>query len=203
MPGRLDNLRSRVVAWLKVVLPLAAMGIVAALFLASRAIDPEAALTGAGIDVRELARDVRVGQPDYRAMTDDGTEIRMTADSARPDPDDRGRIAAEAVETLLVDAGGGITRISGAEGVLDRGADRLVLSGAASIATPDGHRIESAELIARLSRTELRSEVPVRAEGPFGEITGNSLVLSRDAGPGAGYVAVFNGDVKLIYRPSY
>ena len=70
MAGGRDNLYSRLIAWLKVLLPLAALGIVAALFLTSRTIDPTAALTGAGIDVRELARDMRVRNPDYNTMTE-------------------------------------------------------------------------------------------------------------------------------------
>lgn len=202
MAGRFDNLYSRLVAWLKVLLPLAALGIVAAVFLLSRSIDPEAALTGAGLDVRDLAREVRVGSPDYRGMTDDGTEVRITADRARPDPDRPGRIEAEVVDAVLTDAAGDRTHIRGAAGDLDREADRLVLTGDASVETGDGMRVESAELVSVLSRTEVRSDVPVRASGPLGEITGDTMLLTRDPAPGAGHVVVFNGDVKLVYRPS-
>ena len=202
MAGRFDNLYSRLVAWLKVLLPLAAIGIVAALFLLSRSIDPEAALTGAGLDVREMAREVRIGSPDYRAMTDDGTEIRITAERARPDPDRPGRIAAEAVDAVLEDAAGERTYIRGAAGDLDREADRLVLTGDASVETSEGMRLESEELVSALSRTEVRSDVPVRATGPMGEITGDSMRLTRDPAAGDGHVVVFNGDVKLVYRPS-
>ena len=203
MAERFDNLYSRLVAWLKVLLPLAAIGIVAALFLLARTIDPDAALTDAGLDVREMAREVRVGRPDYRGMTDDGTEIRVTAESARPDPDHPGRLTAEAVDAVLEDAAGGRTYIRGAAGDLDREADRLVLTGNASVETSDGLRVESEEIISALSRTEVRSDVPTRASGPMGEITGNSMVLTRDPARGEGHVVVFNGDVKLVYRPSY
>lgn len=202
MAGRFDNLYSRLVAWLKVLLPLAAMGIVAALFLLSRTIDPEAALTGAGLDVREMAREVRVGSPDYRGMTGDGTEIRVTAERARPDPDRPGRVEAEDVDAVLQDAAGDRTVIRGAAGDLDRDADRLVLTGDASVETSAGMRVESEELVSVLSRTEVRSDVPVRATGPMGVITGDSMLLIRDPAQGEGHVVVFNGDVKLVYRPS-
>lgn len=201
MAGRLDNLHSRVIAWLKVLLPLAAMGIVAALFLTSRSIDPEAALTGAGIDVRELARQVRISNPDYSGMTEDGTAVRLSAASARPDPARPGWIGAEDVVALLEAADGTLTTLRGNHAELDRAADRFTLSGAVEVATSTGYRMLTEELTASLTRGELHSDLPVRAEAPYGELTAGSMRLSP--GAEAGQVLVFNGGVKLIYRPTY
>lgn len=201
MAGGRDNLYSRLIAWLKVLLPLAALGIVAALFLTSRTIDPTAALTGAGFDVRELARDMRVRNPDYNTMTDDGTAVTFTADSARPDPDRDGRTEAVAVIATFDPGDGRLTTVRGDAAVLDRAADRLTLTGNVSIETSDGYHVESAEMISALSRTDLRSDVPVRGLAPFGEITAATMRLTRE-GPADGHVLVFNGRVKLVYQPS-
>ena len=203
MAGRPDNLYSRLVAWLKVILPLVAFGIVAALFLTSRKIDPEAALTGAGLDVREIARDVRIDNPDYAGMTADGTAIRLKAETARPDPARPGRIEAENVIATLDPGDGAVTTVQGLRALLDRDGDRLTLTGDASVETNSGYRVEGQELISALTRTDLRSDLPVRALAPYGVITAQTMHLTRGDRPDDGHVLVFKGDVKLVYRPSY
>jgi lipopolysaccharide export system protein LptC len=54
---------SRLVAWLKIILPLIALGILATLFLVSRTIDPSQTIPYADVDVQDLARNQRVGAP--------------------------------------------------------------------------------------------------------------------------------------------
>lgn len=203
MARRADNLHSRVIAWLKVILPLAALGIVAALFLTLRQIDPEEALTGAGIDVRGIARDVRIRNPDFSAMTADGTAIRLVAESARPDPARPGLVEAEAVVATLDPADGNRMTVSGDRAIISNAEDALTLSGNATIATASGYRLEGEAFVFGLSRTDLRSDGPVRAQTPFGEITADAMQLTQDAGGAGGHLLVFNGDVKLVYRPSY
>lgn len=202
MAPRPDNLYSRMIAWLKVILPLAALGIVAALFLTARRIDPEAALTGAGIDVLELARDVRVRNADYTGMTADGTAVHLVAEVARPDPSRPGRTEAETVIATLDPGDGTITTVEGDRALVDREADRLTLTGNAVILTSTGYRVQSDELIAMLSRTDLRSDLPVVATAPYGRITADTMHLTARDETDSSHVLVFNGNVKLVYRPS-
>ena len=56
------DFHSRLVGWLKVVLPLAALAILSTLFLLADLIDPTAAIPYAEVDVEDLARDPRWGR---------------------------------------------------------------------------------------------------------------------------------------------
>ena len=86
---RRDNLRSNVVAWLKIVLPLAALAAMSTLFLLSRTIDPADAIPYATVDVEDRIREPRMTAPTYSGVTSDGAALTLTADEARPDAAER------------------------------------------------------------------------------------------------------------------
>jgi lipopolysaccharide export system protein LptC len=90
---------SRVVGWLKVALPLAALAILSTLFLLSDRIDPEDALPYAEVDVEELAREPRMTAPTYAGMTTDGAALSLTAVEARPSAGTNPATAAGACDT--------------------------------------------------------------------------------------------------------
>ena len=75
---------TRVVGWLKVALPPAALAILSTLFLVARRIDPEAALPYAEVDVEDLAREPRMTAPTYAGLTSDGAALTLSAKEARP-----------------------------------------------------------------------------------------------------------------------
>ena len=86
-PAGRRNLRSVVVAWLRVLLPLAALAILSTLFLLSRRPDPDAAIPYARIDAEARARDPRITAPSFAGVTSDGATIALTADRATPGRD--------------------------------------------------------------------------------------------------------------------
>ena len=87
-----DNTYSRLVAWLKILFPLIALAILSTLFLVARTVDPAQDLPYADVDVAELAREQRIGQPNYSGVTADGAAISLSARSALPDADNPRRI---------------------------------------------------------------------------------------------------------------
>lgn len=191
---------TRVVGWLKVVLPLAALAILSTLFLVARRIDPEDALPYAEVDVRDLAREPRMTAPTYAGTTSDGAALTLHADEARP--------AAEATEAAAIELrlelatpDGARTELAAAKAQMDRGAQQVVLSGGVTVATSSGYRLETEEILARLDRTGLESRTPVTATGPAGEIRADRMVLRQDIQTPGAYVLVFNGGVRLVYRP--
>ena len=81
-----DDTYSRVIAWLKILLPLVALGILSILFLVARTIDPAQNLPFADVDIAEITRDQRVSRPNFSAVTADGAAITLSASTARPVP---------------------------------------------------------------------------------------------------------------------
>lgn len=191
---------SRVVGWLKVALPLAALAILSTLFLLADRIDPEDALPYAEVDVEDLAREPRMTAPTYAGTTSDGASLTLSADEARPEAE--GKPASLAGLRLeLVTPDGSTTALSAASAVMDEAAELILMSGGVSVTTTTGYEVETAEIAARLDRSGLESRGEVTATGPAGSIRADGMVLSQDNQTPGSYVLVFKGDVRLVYQP--
>ncbi|MEZ5777213.1 MAG: hypothetical protein R3E44_02520 [Paracoccaceae bacterium] len=193
---------SRLVFWLKIVLPLTALVILSTLFLFSRQIDTDGALPYSDVDVQELARDQRMTKPEYSAVTTDGAAVRVDAGIARPG---QGVDAPATADDLVVayDMVNGLRiDISATTGQLDRSAGRVRMSGGVEIVTSSGYRMLTDALDTALDRTELHSEAEVAVEAPYGHIDAGRMQINHVAAKEPGYVLVFDKGVKLIYEPA-
>ncbi len=191
---------TRVVGWLKVALPLLALAVLATLFLLADQIDPDAALPYAEVDVEDLAREPRMTTPTYSGTTSDGGALTLSANEARP-ATNGAPASAQEPRLRLETPDGATTDLSAAIAVLNKAAAEILLSGGVTINTSSGYRIETAEMTARLDRSGLQSRTPVTATGPAGDLSAGGMTLDQDnSSPGA-YVLVFNGGVRLVYRP--
>jgi lipopolysaccharide export system protein LptC len=188
------------VGWLKVALPLLALAILSTLFLVADRIDPEDALPYAKVDVEGLARDPRMTAPSYAGTTSDGAALTLTAEEAVPGgPDDPARASGLRLDLKTPD--GGTTELRAAQALVDQSARQLVLSGGVTMTTSTGYRLETAEVVAELDRSGLESRGEVVATGPAGEIRADGMSLRQDNQTAGTYLLVFNGGVRLVYRP--
>lgn len=196
-----DNRHSRIVAAARIVLPLAALGLFATLFLFSRQIDPNRAIPLSDIDVETVAREARIGAPVYSGMTADGAALRLEATAARPDPALAGRMTAADMRLRIEAADGGVTTLRSDGGVFDTASGGLLLDGAVEILTGDGWRILSDRLEGSARSGRLTSPGPVQATGPGGRIDAGSMTVGGAPGTDGNEDVVFSGGVKLLYRP--
>jgi lipopolysaccharide export system protein LptC len=197
--ARIDT-HTRVVGWLKVALPLVALAILSTLFLVADRIDPDAALPYAEVDVESLAREPRMTAPSYAGTTADGAALTLTAEEARPGA------AGSPAEALglrmdLATPDGGLTELRAAAARLDQAAGQILLSGGVTVSTSTGYRVETEAVTAALDRTGLQSGGAVTATGPAGELRADQMVIRQDNQTPGAYVLVFNGGVRLVYRP--
>jgi lipopolysaccharide export system protein LptC len=199
-----DNAYSRFIALAKIVLPLAALGILSTLFLIAR--DPGRPsgpnIPFSDVDVDELAREQRLGAPNYAGVTSDGTAIAMTAETARPDPDKPGRTFASPVHAVLDLPDGTRAVVDARTGTLDRSANNVVLEGDAVVTTSSGYRMRSQRFVAALDETDLVSDGPVTGDGPPGHLEAGSMRLRADREATGQYLLVFKNGVRLIYVPN-
>lgn len=196
-----DNAYSRFIALAKIVLPLAALGILSTIFLFSRGPGSGERLPYGKADVDELVREQRIGAPTYAGVTRDGTAIDVNAQVARAAPDATGGASAETVRARLDMPDGSHADIVAARAVLDAGAGHAVLEGRVEITTSTGYTVETERLTSNLNATDVISDGPVEADGPPGRIEAGSMRLTHENGPEARYVLVFKGGVKLVYDP--
>ena len=199
-----DNLHSRVVAWLKIVLPLLALALLSTLFMVARTIDPEDAIPYARVDVEDRLREPRMTEPTFAGVTADGASLSLAASEARPGSgvgDKATGGAASRVVGRLDTPDGGHTDLAAADLVMDARGRSVTLSGGVEIDNSSGWRITAPGLTAALDRTDVTSTGGVQATGPAGTVSADGMRLSEDALHKGAYLLVFNGAVKLIYTP--
>jgi lipopolysaccharide export system protein LptC len=188
---------SRIVQVLRVGLPLAALALLSTLFLFAER-PGSSALPFGDAEVEALLAEPRMTAPAFAGVTEDGADLRLTAESLRLDAADGGAEAVRPVLTMTT-ADGVTWRAEAAEARLDKRARLMVLSGGVAIASSDGWRADAATVAAALDRTHAETMGrPVTVTGPAGRIDAGRMRVERGA---AGDVLVFKDGVKLLYAP--
>ncbi|EYD73949.1 hypothetical protein Rumeso_04546 [Rubellimicrobium mesophilum DSM 19309] len=188
--------RSRVVAWAKVLLPLAALALLSTVFLVARGPGSEVEIPFARIE--EIAKEPRMDKPRLAGVTEDGTTLALTANRITPLPDrpDTFALTAPRLETRSPE--GGEARLAAGSGEVDGPSRSLRLSGGVHVEAEPGIVVETPELTADLATGTLVAGA-VTAESPMGSIVAGALTLEQGEGNGARLV--FNRGVRLLYQP--
>lgn len=200
MRSMADNLHSTLVAWFKVILPLAALAILSTLFLVSRTINPDDAIPFADVDVADRLRQPRMTLPTWAGVTDDGAAVTISADEARPGTGaDATPSAAQIVANIdMVD--GSTAELTATEGRIDQQLQVLHMWSGVNLVTSSGYRIQTEAMDTALDRTRMESAGAVTATGPLGRLDAGRMTLVRNAEDGD-HLLHFAGGVKLIYDP--
>jgi lipopolysaccharide export system protein LptC len=194
------DVHSRLVSWMKIALPLAALAILSTLFLFSRKIDPSDAIPYAEVDIEERLREPRMTDATYSGVTEDGSAINLRAAAAVPEAD--GNARATGLSATLDAPDGSNTTFAAATGQLDNVSGMIALTGGVKVATSTGYHIRSGEVRIALDRTSVLAPGLINADGPPGKLTADRMTLTS-ADPKTGkYQLVFTGNVKLIYQPA-
>lgn len=193
-----DNLHSRVVAVLKIALPLVALAILSSLFLFSRQINPEDAIPYAKVDIQDRLREPRLTDAGLAGVTSDGAALTLNMDEARPQADGGG--TATGVTGRLATPDGATTDITAGSAKVDPASNSAELSGGVTLKSSSGYTVVSPGFDLALDRTSAKSRGPVQADSPMGKLTADQMNLDRKT-QGAGYLLVFNGNVRLLYQP--
>ena len=193
--ARADNRYSRFVATLKILLPLAALGLLSTLFLLARVGEE-----GRGLPVGEILADGEMAGFRYTARTEGGA-LTVTGDRAAPRAANYARVEVSDIAAVLDGEDGVQTRLTARRGLLDRRAARARFTGAVHLETSEGWQVDSDALEAAFDGTWVESPGAVEIAGPGLDLSAGSMRLEESAaGTPAGH-ALFNGGVRLVYTP--
>jgi len=194
-----ENFHSRLVSWMKIILPLAALALLSTLFLISRTVDPtQEPVTD--IDLERRALEQGATRPRFAGMTRTGDQVSFVADSARPDPDDPERLIAREVSAVIVLKQGNRVTISAERADMHQTRLTAMLEGAVEVATADGYLIATDRIDMRYDTLLAETPGPVEGVGPPGHITAGKMRISRVDGSDNAEL-LFTDGVKLIYTP--
>jgi len=190
---------SRVVAYLKVILPLAALALLSTLFLLSRGIEPTATLPFARHEVEERVRGQQITAPFFSGTTDDGDEITVSARLARPGGSG-GMAEAEQLHARMKMATGGLIELQSDSGSVDPATDEARFDGNVEITTSTGYTLRTERLNATIGAFRASTPGTVSGRGPVGEFTAGRMEIGAK-NPGDAVHMLFKNGVKLVYDP--
>ncbi|MFL4469307.1 LPS export ABC transporter periplasmic protein LptC [Tateyamaria armeniaca] len=189
---------SRLVAWLKVLLPLMALLLLSTLFLLSRNIDPMTTLPFAETEIDDRLREQQITAPFFSGTTDAGDQVSVSASTMAT----RNELNNEATDfSAQIDLASG-TRINliSDQGQFDLRGNTSTLQGNVVITTSSGFDLSSEEMIAEFDTLALESPGPVQGTGPLGTLDAGQMRLQRN-GVDSNAHLIFTNGVKLIYTP--
>ncbi|MEL6642813.1 MAG: hypothetical protein AAFQ79_02675 [Pseudomonadota bacterium] len=195
-----DGLYSRFVFWLKVLLPIIALGILSTLFVLARAPDADRAIPyatspgGVPITPNDLIAD-----PSFVGVSPDGAALSFRARTVTPRDDSLSALVADDLRSRIETVDGRSVETTSEAGIIDLDAQMAEFSGAVELRTSEGFQMSARDITARLDRVEIRTDFPVTAITPLGSLDAGAMQVT--AGPEGHYVLVFNGGVKLVYAP--
>ncbi|WP_133485358.1 LPS export ABC transporter periplasmic protein LptC [Aliiroseovarius marinus] len=192
---------TRLVNWLKIILPATALVLLSLMFLVSKSVDPTTSLTYARINLDELTGEQKISNPKFSSVTEDGAAIQFKAASAAPDEERANYFKALELEADIETPDGAQVHIRAAQADIDGTAHQIDLSGGVSLRTSTDYWISTETLTTSMDSTYVASNGPVEATGPMGDLSAGDAVISQAEGEDAGYVLVFKDGVKLIYDP--
>lgn len=189
---------SRLVAWMKIVLPLAALGLLSTLFLISQSIDPTKAIPVVELDLEQRAQDQGATNAAFAGVTRGGDEIMLDAVSARPSPEDARIINAKDVSAELTLVSGTVIDVSAKNASLNQKNNTAAMAGSVRFKTTTGYDIGTEQLNADFNILHAESPGPISGEGPPGVLTAGRMILTSNEETGTSHL-VFTDRVKLIY----
>lgn len=189
---------SRLVAWLKVLLPLTALLLLSTVFLLSRNVDPMANLPFAETEIDERLRGQQITAPFFSGTTDAGDQVTVAAQTMAT----RSSLNNEATDLFAqidLSSGTRITLVSD-QGQFDLSGNSSTLRGNVVMTTSSGFALSSDELLAEFDTLMLESPGTVQGTGPLGTLDAGRMRLERSAADSNAQMIFTNG-VKLIYTP--
>lgn len=195
------GLRSRVVAVLKVGLPLVAVAMLAALFLISDGGRPGGDLMFSAGDLDALGEGMRVTRPVFSGVTDEEDRFRFTAETVTPDAAPPTRADVTALEGRIDFARGPRVDLTAQAAALDLESRRMRLEGPVRVRTGDGYAFAAGRVEIDLGAGGLEASDAVRGEGPMGRIEAARLSVSPPGAAEERRRFLFQGAVRLVYDP--
>ncbi len=190
---------SRMVQFLKVVLPLVAIGMLSTVFLLSRSIETNVSVPFSQQDIDERLADQVVTQPDYRGTTRKGEDVQIEAIRATQGTEGEAPTAAEFRGRLGLLSGGVITLDSNS-GMIRPDENTATFVGDVVITTTDGIVVTTDLLNTALD--EIRGDTPGQVDGTgiIGDFTAGRMTFGTEKKDGPVHI-IFTDGVKLVYEP--
>ena len=189
---------SAFVVWVKTLLPIVALGMLSTIFLFSGKVDVTQSLPYAKLNIAEIVREQRITKPYFSGVSDNGTEITLSAAYASSDKQDSDILNITDLSIILTSENAKTVRITAGLGVLDAAKQKAIVSRNVYLTAMPGFWLKTNGLTVDLKQGVATADNVFQSITALGTIdAGNMLVkmITNDQ------QIVFTNGVRLIYYP--
>lgn len=193
---------TRFVVWMKVVLPLAALSLLALVLFYSGIFDDRDQLAITFAEINSVDDDLRMVSPRVSGLDAKGRPYEITADTATQTPGDPNHIRLENIAGhLTLNQGedgqsGDQIFLTAVSGLLQPNMEKLTLNERIDIRSQGGYVFYGTSAEINLADGTISTAEPVHGDGPFGVLDADSMVTKE-----GGNLIRFMGNVKLVIQP--
>ncbi len=193
-----ENLYSRLVAWLKILLPLVALAILSSVVFFARDADDYRSIPFITEEGGTDTPPSGLKGPEYVGVTTDGAAITMRAREVRPVGGDTSVLDVGDITGTIASGDGRRLDAAAPEARIDLGRDRAEFRGQVRLATSDGFSFVADGFATRLDATEAETGA-LHGTAPFGRFDAGGMRYTAPATDQS--LLLFNNGVKLVYEP--
>ncbi len=193
---------SRLVAFLKVILPLCALALLSTLFLISQNIGgtSSGAIPFAKVDLEQRAREQQITAPYFSGKTSGGHLVSFTAERAKPNPEDASRSIADDMDAKIDLTDGSHLTFSSEKAEVSNQNHVATLRGDVVILSSNGYTLRTEELTANMREISAETSGEIHGDGPAGQFKAGKMEISSTDNPSE-VTLFFTQGVKLMYTP--
>mgnify|MGYP001092648953 CR=1 FL=1 len=193
-----DDGYSALVAWLKTLLPIVALGLLSTIFLFSGRVDVTQSLPYTEHNIAEIVREQRITRPYFTGIASNGTEIALSAAYASPQIENAHILEITDLSVVLRSTSDRMVQVTAGQGALDSTRQTAQISTDVHIAALPDFWVTTEALDMNFNQGFISAKGGFQGVTSLGAITAGEMHLQMTADD---QQIVFLNDVRLVYSP--
>ena len=189
---------SAFVVWVKTLLPIVALGMLSTIFLFSGKVDVTQSLPYAKFNIAEIIREQRITKPYFSGVSNNGTEIVLSAAYASSDIKNVDILDITELSIILTSQNAKKIRITAGRGTLNSALQKASISEDVHLTTMLGFWLKTNNLTVDLKQGVATAHNVFQGVTGLGTIDAGKVVVQMIA---EGQQIIFTNGVRLIHYP--
>ena len=193
-----DDSYSFFIAWIKTLLPIAALGMLSTIFLFSGKVDVTQSLPYAELNVEDIIREQRITKPYFTGISERGIEFAISAAYATPNTSQPSILDVSELRVEFKTPQGNTAEITAGLGVMNAKTKLAKISQGVRLASKLNFWITTEKLDIDFNDSYASTNGPFKGVFSLGSIESGNMVLRMISG---NQQILFTNGVRMLYNP--